>query len=407
MKKMLILIMILVLFLTACQVPLPAQTTAAQTVPETTAPEVTVQETTAPVTTVPETTLSETTVPETTQAPTEPEFDPLALARSLTLEQRVGQLFLARCPEVSALEELQTYCLGGYLLFGRDFDGQTPESLSQTIAAYQAAAAVPMLIAVDEEGGTVARVSGNSAFRDSRFKSPRRLYEAGGLELIRKTEEEKCVLLKSLGINVNLAPVCDITTDPNAFMYGRSIGLGPEQTGEFVCAVIEEMAAHQIGGVLKHFPGYGNNTDTHVGIAEDSRSLEELENGDLVPFAMGIRHGCDAIMVSHTVIQCLDPAQPATLSAEVIVYLRQTMGFSGVIMTDDLAMGAITERYGAEEAAVLAVLAGNDLLCSSEYAAQYTAVLEAVRSGRIPETQVEQAAARVLQWKYDLGLLEN
>ena len=111
-------------------------------------------------------------------------------------------------------------------------------------------------------------------------------------------------------------------------------------------------------------------------------------------------------MVSHTFVNCLDSEYPASLSPAVHAYLRETMGFTGVIVTDDLIMQAITDLYGAEEAAVLAVLAGNDLLCASDYPTQYPAVLEAVNSGRIPMETVDQAVARILQWKYDLGLLE-
>lgn len=340
--------------------------------------------------------------------PTEPVFDPVALAAEMSTEELVGQLFLARCPsDETALSDIQTYHLGGYILFGRDFDGRSPENVRQTIDDYQAAANLPMLIAVDEEGGTVCRVSSQPAFRGSRFPAPRKLYDAGGLELVLDTEAEKCQLLSSVGINVNMAPVCDITTDPDAFMYSRSLGQSPAVTGEYIASVTQLMARVQMGSVLKHFPGYGNNTDTHVGIASDDRSLDTLVNSDLVPFQAGIQAGCDAILVSHTFVNCLDTQYPASLSPVVIGYLRNNMGFDGVIVTDDLVMQAITDLYGTEEAAVLAVLAGNDLLCSSEYQRQYTAVLEAVNSGRIPLSQIQKSVARILQWKYDLGLLES
>lgn len=354
------------------------------------------------------------TVTESAESPTkntttaDQAFDPWAIANAMTTEELVGQLFLARCPsDKTAAEHVKTYHLGGYILFGRDFNDQTPDSIRATIADYQAAATVPLLIAVDEEGGTVCRVSSYAAFRDSRFPSPRQLYESGGLELVLEAESEKCQLLHSLGINVNMAPVCDVTTDPEAFMYSRSLGQDPQVTGEYIQQVVGCMRFYQVGGVLKHFPGYGNNTDTHVGIATDDRSLAELEKADLVPFYAGIQADCDAILVSHTFVNCLDSQLPASLSPAVIGYLRQEMGFSGVIVTDDLVMQAITDLYGAEEAAVLAVLAGNDLLCSSEYPQQYAAVLEAVNTGRIPDARIKESVVRILQWKYDLGLLET
>lgn len=363
--------------------------------------EPTTEPTTVPAT---EPTTEPTTEPAT--VPTEPPSLPEQILADMSIEEKVGQLFLARCPDINVAEDAAQYHLGGYILFGRDFEDKTYEEVCADIASYQAAAKVPMLIAVDEEGGIVCRVSSQSQFRESRFRSPRRLYEEGGLDLILSTETEKIALLQSFGINVNVAPVCDVTTDPDAFMYSRSLGESPEVTGQFIASMVELMREHQFGGVLKHFPGYGNNTDTHVGIAVDDRSLEELEAVDLVPFAAGIRAGAGAIMVSHTFVNCLDAELPASLSPAVIGYLRNEMGFGGVVVTDDLVMQAITDLYGAGDSAVLAVLAGNDLLCSSEYQVQYQAVLEAVQSGRIPMDVLDRAVLRVLTWKDSLGLLE-
>jgi beta-N-acetylhexosaminidase len=225
------------------------------------------------------------------------------------------------------------------------------------------------------------------------------------MEAVLLCEKEKCLLLSSVGINVNLAPVCDITTDPSAFLYDRSLGQSPEITSEFIRDTVLEMNSNKIGSCLKHFPGYGNNADTHVGMAVDHRSLEELENRDLLPFAAGIQAGADAILVSHTIVEALDPVLPASLSPAVHDYLRNTMGFQGVIVTDDLVMQAITDTYGAGEAAVLAVLAGNDLLCSTEYTLQYEAVLTAVLEGRISIDVLNDAVRNVLEWKIELGLI--
>ena len=390
--KKLSFLLALVILLTGCTGIHASETTVSTTVsPETTV----VPDTTA----VPETSVPET-VPETT-APDPMEY----LLSTLTTEEKVGQLFLARCPDVDALEDISTYHLGGYILFGRDFENQTPDTVSKTISGYQTQAHIPMLIAVDEEGGNVCRVSSFSAFRESRFPSPRSLYDLNGMNAIQETETEKCQLLRSLGINVNMAPVCDITPNPQAFMYNRSLGQSPEITGTFVQTVVSLMADYQVGSVLKHFPGYGENADTHVGIATDSRSLEALEQHDLLPFSIGIQAGCDAILVSHTIVECLDQEVPASLSPAVQQYLRNEMGFQGVIVTDDLVMQAITDQYGAGEAAVLAVLSGNDLLCSSDYRTEYPAVLSAVEEGRIPEDILDQAVLRILRWKQELGLI--
>lgn len=375
--------------------------------------------TTTATTTVTEPTTLETIIDETTEAtevtvPTTEDntpvfagFDLAQIMDNMTLEEKVGQIFLARCPSADAVGQLQKYHLGGYILFSPDTNGQTKESLQNKIAQYQSVSTIPMLIAVDEEGGTVCRVSNVSTLRSSKFLSPRDLYNKGGMELIVKTEEEKSQLLKDLGINVNVAPVCDITTKSSAFMYKRSLGQSPEITGQFASTVCDVMATYQLGSVLKHFPGYGNNTDTHTGIARDKRSLEELENCDLIPFAMAIESGCDAILVSHTIVECLDKEYPASLSPAVHSYLRNEMVFGGVIVTDDLVMSAITKLYGDGEAAVLAVLAGNDLLCVTNYAVQYKAVLAAVEGGRIPMEMLDIAVERILLWKYSLGLFNE
>ena len=349
---------------------------------------------------------SEETIPiETTLAePTEP--DPIELMISaMTTEEKVGQLFLARCNAATAIEDIEAYQFAGFVLFGVDFKDRTADQLFNTVASYQFTTKIPMLIAVDEEGGTVTRVSRYRQYRDQPFPSPRSLYKSGGMEAVLLCEKEKCTLLRELGINVNLAPVCDITTDPDAFMYDRSLGQSPEITAEFISGAVRQMRSSRVGSVLKHFPGYGNNADTHTGIAVDDRALEALECRDLIPFAAGIEAGCGGILVSHTIVNCLDPDLPASLSPAVRHYLRQEMGFDGVIITDDLVMQAITDTYGAGEAAVLAVLAGNDLLCSSEYAIQYEAVLAAVQEGRISHELVDAAVRRVLTWKQALGLL--
>lgn len=391
MRRCIIILLLSCCILCSCQLQMPHESASPTTL---SAP------TTASATTLPETT-APTTLPPTT-APKHPVDE---LMDSMRLEALVGQIFLARCPASNAVADIMQYQLGGYILFGRDFSGQTPQSILDTISQYQNASAIPLLIAVDEEGGTVTRVSSQSAFRSSRFLSPRQLYAAGGMELVLETEAEKCRLLASIGINVNIGPVCDITTDPCAFMYHRSIGLPVEETCTFVKSMVATMQQHKIGNILKHFPGYGNNTDTHTGIAIDTNSLSTLEAQHLQPFMAGIAAGCDAIMVSHTIISAFDDVHPATLSPAVLSYLRTTMGFDGVIVTDDLVMKAVTDLYGDAEAAVLAVLAGNDLLCVSNYPVQYQAVLDAVHSGRICEERLRDSVRRILMWKFNLGLL--
>ena len=280
----------------------------------------------------------------------------------------------------------------------------TPDGLRAQLESYQSAANIPMLMAVDEEGGTVCRVSSHPAFRAEKYSSPREAYAMGGMAVALSVEWDKAYLLNSLGLNVNLAPVCDISQAPGAFMYARSLGEDPQTTAEFVTGALERMAENGVGGVMKHFPGYGDNADTHTGSAVDDRSLEVLENRDLIPFQAGIGSGLGAVLVSHNIVTALDGERPASLSPAVMAYLRQSMGFSGVILTDDLSMGAL-EDYTPEEAAVLALQAGVTMLCSTDFDTQIPAVLEAVRNGRLSEQAVEDAVYKILTWKQSLGLL--
>ena len=349
--------------------------------------------------TIPETTVE--TVPETTAPP-----DPIReLLDGMTLEERVGQLFLARHPQAGGLEDLERFHLGGYILFAVDFEGMTPDEIRELLGSYQGLTKIPLLIAVDEEGGTVTRVSSFSAFRESAFRSTRAYFAAGGMAAVLSAEEEKAALLTGLGINVNLGPVADIAREYGSFMYSRSLGQDAATTGQFISGTVEVYDRHGLGSVLKHFPGYGGNADTHTGAAIDRRSLDALEQTDLVPFRAGIDAGCGAVMMSHNTVTAFDPELPASLSPEVHRYLREELGFEGVIVTDDLVMGAIQAHFTPAEAAVQAVLAGNDLLCCTDYAQQYEAVLTAVLDGRIGIDRLNEAVTRVLRWKQALGLI--
>ena len=338
------------------------------------------------------------------------EPDPIAaraqeLLDGMTLEEKVGQMFIARCPETDAAQLAADYHLGGYILFGRDFKDKTAEQVTADIQSCQDAAEIPLLIAVDEEGGTVNRVSSNPNLRSSPFRSPQALYSEGGLELVRSDAQEKCRLLESLGININFAPVCDVSQDPADFIYDRTLGRDAQETSQYVAAVVETMAEEGMGSVLKHFPGYGNNTDTHTGVAYDDRPYDTFLTSDFLPFQAGIAAGADMVLVSHNIVSAMDEASPASLSPEVHRVLREDLGFTGVIVTDDLVMDGVRDFAGDDEAAVLAVQAGNDLLCCTDFQTQVPAVLAAVESGEITEEQIDAAVLRVLTMKLRLGIL--
>ena len=337
-----------------------------------------------------------------------PRNDPaVEYAKSLTLEQQIAQMFFIRCPENGTNELLKQYNIGGLILFGRDFKDETPDSLRDTISVYQQNAKTPLLIGVDEEGGTVVRASAYSAFRKSRFRAPQELYAKGGLDEIVADCAEKNTFLHDLYINVNLGPVCDISTDPSDFIYARSLGQGAEETSKYAAAVVLQMRLDGIGSVLKHFPGYGNNADTHTGIAIDNRPLEQFETSDFLPFETGAKAGASAILVSHNIINCMDATLPASLSPAVHQILREHLGSKIVVMTDDLIMEAITQYTDGADAAVLAVKAGNDMLISSDFTRQYQAVCNAVRQGMIREEDILQHCIRVIRWKIDLGLISE
>lgn len=327
------------------------------------------------------------------------------ILNEMTLDEKVGQMFIARCPETDGAQKVAEYNLGGYILFGRDFSEKTKDGVIQAIQSYQSAAKTPMFIGVDEEGGTVNRVSTNPNLRAVPFWSPQELYEDGGFDLIQSDTQEKCKLLHSLGINLNFAPVCDVSQNPDDFIYDRSFGQDAEQTATYVRLVVQTMSEEGMGSVLKHFPGYGNNADTHTGIAYDNRSYETFLNSDFLPFQAGIDSGANIVLVSHNVVSCMDGQTPASLSPQVHKILREELGFTGVIITDDLAMDGVRDFAGDTEIAVQAVQAGNDLLCCTDFEAQIPAVLEAVKQGEIAEERIDESVLRILELKISLGII--
>ena len=343
---------------------------------------------------------------ELTTEPAEPGGDAISeTVAAMSVEEKVGQMFFSSCPDVNAAEDAAKYHLGGYVLFGRDFDGKTAEEVKADIASYQEGMRIPLLIGADEEGGTVVRVSSNENLRYAPFRSPKDYYTDGGMDRVREIETEKAELLTSLGVNVNLAPVCDLTGDTESFMFERSFSDDAELTGGFISDTVAIYSEKKLGSVLKHFPGYGDCVDTHTGTAHDDRPYSTFANNDFKPFEAGIKAGADCIMVSHNIVECMDADYPASLSDKVHQIIRENLGFNGVIITDDLVMGAVSEYTGSENAAVLAAKAGNDMLCCSELEIQYPAVLQAVKNEEIPMEQIDNSVKRILKWKQKLGLI--
>ena len=323
--------------------------------------------------------------------------------QTMNLEEKVGQMFFVKNDGRFGPDELTQYPVGGIILFAGDLAGETADSLTEKIRSFQDASNIPLLIGTDEEGGTVTRVSRYSALSDHVFASPRSIYASGGMDAIRKDTEEKSKLLLSYGINVNFAPVCDLSGDASDFIYPRAFGDDPQETAEYVDTVVTTMRKAQIGTVLKHFPGYGSNGDTHVNQIEDTRTYEQFVTRDYLPFEAGVNAGADCILVSHNVVAAIDDEYPASLSEKVHEEIRNVLQFDGVVITDDLMMSGVSAGYDLDEAAVQAVKAGNDMLLSTNYQEQIKAVIQAVKDGEIDEAQIDAAVARVLKWKNQLG----
>lgn len=325
-------------------------------------------------------------------------------------EERIGQLFFVACPEGDGQTLLQTDHPGGLLLFRKDFQDSggtwlTEQQFRQKLDGFQQASAIPLLLGADEEGGTVTRASRNPNLFPQKQPSPQQLFRAGGIEGLLETTERYQRELLALGLNVNLAPVADVCTEPQAFIYERAFGQDASATADYVADVVRTMNQTGIGCVLKHFPGYGNNADTHIGPAFDERPLEQLRKEDLLPFRAGIEAGAGAVLVSHNIVKALDPALPASLSPASYRLLREELGFQGVAMTDDLAMEALQTDTAAGNAAVLALKAGADLLITPDCSAQISEVQAALREGLLSPERIREANIRILCWKLELGIL--
>ncbi|MGN0973797.1 MAG: glycoside hydrolase family 3 N-terminal domain-containing protein [Bacilli bacterium] len=322
--------------------------------------------------------------------------------QELTLEEKISQLLLVRYPDNDPIGELGKYQFGGYLFFEKDFKNKTKKEVQNMMASLQKSAKIPILTAVDEEGGKVVRISSNTNLVNEKFKSSQELYALGGFETIKNDTINKSNLLNSLGINLNLAPVVDVSTNPNDYMYERSFGQNTELTSTYAKTVINASKNLGVSYTLKHFPGYGNNDDTHNGISVDNRDYDDIINNDLPPFKAGIDVGAEAVLVSHNIVTNIDNSNPASLSPSIHNLLRNELNFTGIIITDDLAMGAISS---INNATVKAILAGNDLIITTDYIKSINEIKAAVNDGTISEDLIDKLAFRVLAWKYYKGLM--
>ena len=320
--------------------------------------------------------------------------------KKMSIEEEIGQLFLVRYDN-SMTSQYSKYFPSGYVLFSKDFNGHTKESIKNELDSIESN--IPLTFAVDEEGGFVTRVSRYSSFRSEKFLSPRNYYDQGGYDLVKQMEKEKAELLLSIGINLNLAPVADVSVDPNDFIYNRSFGLDAKETSTFIKNMIEYSNEFGISSCLKHFPGYGNNVDTHTGSAIDNRSYETFTSNDYLPFIAGIKEKVPMILVSHNIVTSIDNEVPASLSKKIHEELRDKLKFSGIIVTDDLDMSAIKDNY--EDGVVRAVNANNDLIITSDFINDYNKVLDAYKNKIIDKKTIDKAVTRIIAWKYSYNIM--
>lgn len=359
----------------------------------------------------------------TPQPPT-PTPDPTATPvpeDPLSLEEKIGQMLLVGFRGLTVnddspiVQDIRQRNLGGVVLFDYDVPNrspnrniQSPEQLRALTAALQAAASTPLLVAVDYEGGMVNRLKEKYGFPPT--VSHQFLGQADDLELTRRYTRTMAETLAEVGINLNLAPVVDLNTNPDnpiIARFQRSFSADPEVVTRHARVFIQ---SHHEKGILctpKHFPGHGSSsTDSHKGLADVTETWSPSE---LEPYQQLNQEGLvDVIMTAHVYNAHLDPGYPATLSKKIIAgLLRQEIGYDGVVITDDLQMGAISRYYGFDEAVVLAVEAGVDILAianNSVYeegaaARAMSLIKQAVEAGRISPERIDESYQRIQRLK--------
>ncbi|MBR6252949.1 MAG: glycoside hydrolase family 3 protein [Clostridia bacterium] len=323
----------------------------------------------------------------------------------MTIEERIAQMMLVMYPgDKKALEQIEACNPGGYILFRNDVQNETSDSLKEKIQKLQDASKVKMMIAVDEEGGPVVRVSAYTQYREEPFDSMRNIYDASGMDAVIADSKEKNEFLQSYGINMNLTPVVDLPTNNESYMYKRAISNDEPIASEFAEKVIERMNEDKMLSSMKHFPGYGDNVDTHTGIAIDERTKEDFVERDFKPFIAGIKAGAPTIMVNHNILKNIDDKYPASISKEVHDILRDELNYSGLIITDALNMDAIKKYVENGEAGAQAVISGNDMIITNSLEAHIKEIINAMNEGRVDLEQINVAARRVVACKLAYGI---
>ena len=336
---------------------------------------------------------------------------------SMTLEEKINQLFMITPEALTGVgtviqagdgtrEALSEHPVGGLIYFAQNLKDpdQTRTMLENTQEYASARSGFPIFLSVDEEGGQVARVGSNPSFGMPEIGNMSEVGAGGDTQEAYETGSTIGAYLKDLGFNMDAAPDADVLTNPaNEVVKYRSFGSDPDLVSRMAAAELKGLNDQGIIGMYKHFPGHGGTTaDSHEGYVYVEENLEELKNGALVPFQDGADNGLRVIMVSH--IACPEVTgdnTPATLSRQLVTdLLREDMGFDGLVITDALNMGAITEQYSSGEAAVAALNAGVDmLLMPADFQAAYDGVMAALENGELTEERIDESVRRILEIK--------
>ena len=340
--------------------------------------------------------------------------------KQMTLREKVGQMFIIRPealdPELyyNSAEELKaisvqevsdrmretaTKCpMGGIVLFSNNI--QNPIQLTQFIGDLKALPSNPLLC-VDEEGGMVARLANNPYFRLPKFPNMHELAAAGRTKDVQEAAFAIGTYLARFGFDIDFAPVADVNTNPRNIVIGnRAFSNDPRTAAPMVKAYLKGLQKAGVLGCLKHFPGHGDTTaDSHFGYAMSRKTWEEINDCEMIPFKAGMDAGASLVMTAHISLPNVTGSNtPSTLSSMILQdKLRGELGFKGVIVSDAMDMGAIIRQYPVEDACIMAIKAGVDvLLCVREYPRVFEAVVNAVRRGEIPESRIDESVRRIL-----------
>ena len=330
----------------------------------------------------------------------------------MSLEDRVAGLFIVTPEALTGVdkavkagdgtkEALEKYPVGGLIYFKQNI--QSKDQITEMLANTTAMSKYPIFLAVDEEGDSVARVA--DALKLDKIASCASIGETENPDNAYEAYKTVGSYLMEYGFNLNFAPVADVLTNPDNDAIGkRSFGSNADMVSAMVASSVKGLEETGVTACMKHFPGQGDaDGDTHDGLATTDRTLEQLRETELKPFAAGAEAGAQMIMVGHIAVPSITGDNtPASLSKDVVTdILREEMGYNGVVITDALNMSAISEYYDSAQAAVMALKAGADMvLMPEDFEAAYEGVLAAVADGTISEARINDSLTRVYKIKY-------